>query len=91
MFVFLYNTFGCILRLIILQVFILQVLSTKCDTLTSISFVGSERYCSCDLVHLQVFKFQFFTRKFFKFKFSQMPVVTRSMAKRRVTESNTSF
>jgi hypothetical protein len=83
MFVFLYNTFGCILRLITLQVFILQVLSTKCDTSTSISFVGSERYCSCDLVHLQVFKFQFFTRKF-----SQMPVVTRSMAKRHVTESN---
>jgi len=86
-FFFLCNTFSCILHLLVLQVFILQVFSMKYKSSSSISVVDFERYQSSYPPRLQVFKIKFFKYKFFKFKRSSMPVVTRSMAKRRVTDS----
>ena len=76
---------------LILQVFILQVSSTTCHPTTSFSFVDFDSDQSRDLVHLQVYKFKFNKFRFTKYKFlsvkcPRMPVVTRSLAKPRITK-----
>jgi hypothetical protein len=76
---------------LILQVFILQVSSMTCHPTTSFSFVDFDIDQSRDLVHLQVYKFKFNKFRFTKYKFlsvkcPRMPVVTRSLAKPRITK-----
>jgi D-ribose pyranose/furanose isomerase RbsD len=83
MFYFSRNAIGCFIYLIFLQVLIQQVRSTRCCFSSRSISVEPEQASFFDIVQLQVFKYHYYKYKFFHYKSSIMPVITRSMTKCR--------